>query len=119
MSHWILLLSLSTGLTVATGCTMPGEEEEASETQLALADVPSAVQATITKEAGNGKINEVEKETRKDGKVVYEAEVMIDGKEHDILVAEDGTLLGKEADDEEDDDDDGEDDDDDDGEDDD
>lgn len=61
--------------------------------------VPAAVKATILAEAQGHAIWEIEMET-KNGQTVYEAEVVIDGRETDILVAADGTLLGTEIDDE-------------------
>ena len=61
------------------------------------ADVPPAVQKTITDHAGGGKIDEIEKETKtRDGKSItlYEAEVKKpDGKKIEIEVAEDGKLI--------------------------
>ncbi|MFQ6133455.1 MAG: PepSY domain-containing protein [Armatimonadota bacterium] len=77
------------------------DDDEGDEELVALADLPAAVKATILKEAGDGTITEIEVETE-NGQKVYEAEVVIDGKEVDIEVAADGKLLGKEADDEED-----------------
>ena len=64
--------------------------------------VPALVRATILAEAQGNAIQEIEMETA-DGQTVYEAEVVIDGQETDILVAADGTLLGTEVDDEDDD----------------
>ncbi len=77
-----------------------GAEEK--EVELKLADCPAAVQKTLTREAHGAKIKEVEKETE-DGETVYEAEVKIDGKEYEIEVAQDGTLLEKVLDEDEDD----------------
>ena len=70
--------------------------------KVTIDQVPAAVKATILKEAGDHKITEIEKET-KDGKTIYEAEWVADGKEIEIKVAEDGTLLGKETEDADDD----------------
>jgi uncharacterized protein YpmB len=66
------------------------------------ADLPEAVRATLAKEAPGAKIEEIEKEMEK-GKAVYEIEVEVDGKEYELEIAEDGTLLEKEADDADDD----------------
>lgn len=77
-----------------------GEEERIQWT-----DVPPAVQKTILDNAGGGKIEEIEKETKiqhsralhfdNDKTVtVYEAEVeKPDGKEIEIKVGEDGKLI--------------------------
>lgn len=62
--------------------------------------VPAAVKATILAQAQGNAIREIEMET-KNGVTVYEAEVIIDGQETDILVAADGKLLSTEVEDEE------------------
>ena len=78
----------------------------AKEEKVKLSDCPAAVQKTIKDQAEGGKILEIEKETKKDGTVVYEAEIKrSDGKKVEIEVAEDGKLLDTEVEDDEDDDD--------------
>ena len=81
------------------------DEDDDDEEQVSIDDVPAAVKATILANAGDGTVKEIERETE-DGKAVYEAEVIIDGQEVEIKVADDGTLLSKEVDDDDDDDDD-------------
>ena len=75
------------------------------EERIQWTDVPPAVQKTITDNAGGGKIEEIEKETKiqhsralhfdNDKTVtVYEAEVeKPDGKEIKIKIGEDGKLI--------------------------
>jgi len=72
-----------------------GEDEE----QVALAQVPEAVRATIMKEASGAEIKKIEKENE-NGQTIYSAELIISGQEVDCKVAPDGTLLGKEMEDE-------------------
>ncbi len=75
-----------------------GEHKDSeADVKVALAAVPPAVRATLEKEARGGKIGDVEKEIKK-GKTVYSADVVIDGKEYDVAVGEDGALLQKELD---------------------
>jgi uncharacterized membrane protein YkoI len=68
---------------------------------LALADsvpleqVPAAVRAAIERELGDGRLEEIERETR-DGRPVYEVEFTRNNKEHEVLIAEDGTVLKRE-----------------------
>lgn len=68
---------------------------------LALADgvpleqVPAAVRAAIERELGDGRLEEIERETR-DGRPVYEVEFTRNDKEHEVLIAEDGTVLKRE-----------------------
>ena len=66
-----------------------------------FADCPAAVQKTMTEQAGGTKIESVDMETSKDGKVIYEADAVIGGKNYEIKVAADGTLIGKSEDKEE------------------
>jgi len=73
-------------------------EDGADDEELVSIDaIPVAVKTTILKEAAGRNIEEIVKENE-DGQAVYEAEVIVDGKEVDIRVAPDGTLLGTETD---------------------
>jgi len=76
---------------VASGC------ESEKEEKVQWSSLPTVVQETITENAGNGKIEEIEKETKiRNGKpvTVYEVEVKkSDGKEVEIKVGEDGKLI--------------------------
>ncbi len=97
----VALVAATVVLALAWPAFADGKEEKVK-----LEDCPAAIQKTIKDNAGDGKIVEVEKESRKDGTVVYEAEVKkSDGKTVDIKVAEDGTLIEVEDDDEDDNDD--------------
>jgi len=72
---------------------------KAKEGSISLEDLPPAVRAAIEKHAAGGKITEIEKGTVK-GILVYEAEVVLDGKESDILVSATGKYLGTEEEEE-------------------
>jgi len=72
------------------------DEKEEGEQKVTLDQVPAAVKATILKEAGENTVEEIEAETE-DGREVYEAEWKVGGKEVEIKVASDGTLLKKEV----------------------
>jgi len=78
------------------------DEDDEGEEQVSINDVPKAVKATILEHANGGRIEKIERENE-DGKTIYEAEVIIDGKEFELKVARNGKLLSKEADDEDDD----------------
>ena len=81
---------------VASGC------EREKEEKIHWSSLPAVVQETITGNVGNGKIEEIERETRiKNGKsiIVYEVEIKKpDGKETEIKVGEDGKLIKVEED---------------------
>ena len=87
-----LLVALPVALAfVASGC------ESEKEEKIQWSSLPTVVQKTITENVGDGKIEEIEKETKtKNGKpvTVYEVEVKKpDGKEVEIKVGEDGKLI--------------------------
>ncbi len=90
----ILLGVLGAGLIGAMAVWAAEKEEK--EEKVTLDQVPAAVKATILKEAADGKVGDVEREV-KGGKTVYEADVEKDGKEFELKVAEDGTLLARKA----------------------
>jgi uncharacterized membrane protein YkoI len=88
---------LSVGAMVFATSAFAGKEEKVQWSEL-----PAAVQKTITDNAGGGKVEDIEKETKsKDGKTItiYEAEVKKpDGKKVEIKVGEDGKLIELERD---------------------
>lgn len=71
-----------------------GDEDE--EDQVSMDRVPKAVKAAILKHANGGKIKEVDREDE-DGKVVYEVDVIIKGKEIELRIASNGKLLAKQV----------------------
>lgn len=96
--HWKLISLMAVvclGLCIGAIAT---KQVLDSEKALTIDQVPAAVKATILAQANGATIQEIEMET-KDGKTVYEAEVIINGQEVDIVVAPDGTLIGKETED--------------------
>lgn len=103
--QWLMAsmtISLAAALALSSGCKSmgdKGEEAEEHETKVAFADVPAPVRATLTAQAPGAKITTVDHEM-KNGKMVYEADAMMDGKNWEILVAEDGKLISKKVDDE-------------------
>jgi uncharacterized membrane protein YkoI len=99
-----MLLS-AVGLSVVGLLTLVAWATQVHEEEVTLDQVPAAVKATILKESAGGKITEIERET-KHGKVTYEAEFIINGREVEIEIAPDGTILGRETETEEDDEDD-------------
>ena len=83
------------------GPASAAEEKEQDEQKVAFKHAPSAVRKTLKREANGQKIKTVDKE-RLNGKLVYEADVMIDGHNYEIVVDPDGLLLSKKLDNEED-----------------
>lgn len=99
--HWKLVsLLVLAGLVLCIGAVATKQTAE-QEKAVSIDNVPEAVKATILAEAKGGTIGEIEMETE-NGQTAYEAEVTIDGQKVEIKVADDGKLLGKEADDDDD-----------------
>ncbi|MBN1489727.1 MAG: PepSY-like domain-containing protein [Phycisphaerae bacterium] len=82
------------------------DADEEDEVAVAFDQLPAAVKATILAEADGATIKEIERETAKNGQMVYEAEWVEGGQEIEVKVAADGTLLKRVAEDADDDDDD-------------
>jgi hypothetical protein len=66
---------------------------ETTEQEVTLADLPDSARATLEREAKGGRIEELTKETSKNGTVTYEAEIVKDGKGREVEVSEKGMLL--------------------------
>jgi len=87
------VLSTMTGLIlIVLAFSLP--KLAADEQEIALSDCPKAVQKTLKRESKGGKIEEVESE-KEDGETIYEAEVILNGKEYEVEVAANGKLLSK------------------------
>jgi hypothetical protein len=99
----LLLAAMALGLMGSAAHVVRAEDkekEEGKEQKVEFKSIPEAVQATLKEEAAGAAITTVDKEEA-EGKVVYEADVMIKGKNYEIIVAADGTLLSKKLDQEE------------------
>ena len=76
------------------GRAVADEDEGSHQHQsVTMAELPAAAQKTLKREAKGGKIEELRKETHKDGTVAYEAEIVKKGKGTDIEVSADGKVL--------------------------
>ncbi|RJP32656.1 MAG: hypothetical protein C4547_13115 [Phycisphaerales bacterium] len=110
MTTWTKAVLCTVG-AVGLTALLAGAVMNPTDERVAWEDLPQAVRDTILREANGATVREIEKEMR-GGQVVYEAEWLVNGREVEIAVAADGTLL---AGDDDGDDDDGDDDDGDDG----
>ena len=100
----IAFAALAGIMIVGLSAALAGKCGKKTEKDVTIDQVPAAVKATIEKEAGDNKIEEIE-EVSKDRKVVYyEAEWKTGGKEIEIKVDPSGKLLSKEVEDDDDDD---------------
>jgi hypothetical protein len=106
LRSWFATAALAAAMgSVSAGCASNakhardkhGEQEEANEKKVAFASTPAPVQQTLTAEAKGNKIDTVDQEDE-DGKTIYEADVVIGGKNYEIKVAPDGSLVSKKLD---------------------
>ena len=95
-SRWILLVAVFAVLTWSTVAILAGDGKGKGkdEKTVTIDQVPAAVKAAILKEAGDNKIKEIEEKTKGDQKI-YEAAWIADGKEVEIKLSADGTVLKK------------------------
>ena len=97
-------IALITAGLLAAGCSShmkseKDEKDEGPEVKVTMDQVPAAVKDTLQKESGGASITSVDKESD-EGKTIYEADAMIGGKNYEIKVAEDGSLISKKLDNE-------------------
>ena len=89
-----LFLAGALGLGLSGRVLAAEENESGHEHQtLTMAELPAAVQSTFKRESKGGKIEELRKETRKDGTVIYEGEIVKNGKGTDIEVNSAGKVV--------------------------
>lgn len=103
ISRSITTLLLVVGITaLAAACAStracPARKEKAKGKCVTLAQLPIAVRATIKAQAGNGKIGKIEKGCE-NGMVVYEAEIIKNGKKSELTVTANGKVKPEDADD--------------------
>ena len=66
------------------------------EEEVSTESLPAVVRQGLRDKAGNGKLVKVEKRTKKDKLVAYEAEVLTNGKPSEVQVGPDGKPLDEE-----------------------
>ncbi len=86
---FVLLSGVLLGVPVA----WTAEKKEAAIT---MDQLPPAVKTTIEKESAGAKVDEIEKETEA-GKTFYEVEIVKNGRESYLHVAENGKVLKRES----------------------
>jgi hypothetical protein len=100
--RWILAALMIFGLVGASARFARAEEEdEGKEVKIKFSEAPEAVQKTITDEAKGATVDTLDKETSKSGKILYEADVKIDGTNYEIVVDPKGKLIHKKIDEDE------------------
>ncbi len=99
----ICALAITCAIVALFSTNLFAGNNDDKEVKVKPEDCPKAVLKAIKNAAKDGKIIEIEKEIKKDGSVVYEAEVkMSDGKKIEIKVSADGKVIKIENEDDED-----------------
>jgi hypothetical protein len=100
-TNWIRIGLASMTVTLLSSAVVRAEskESEESEQTISMKEAPKAVRQTIKREAEGAKVATVDIEADK-GKLVYEADAVIDGTNYEILVDTNGRLLSKAIDNE-------------------
>ncbi len=70
------------------------DDDEDDGKKVSINDVPKRVKATIVKQVKGGRIEGIER-IKADGKGVYEADIIVKGKEIELIVAPNGKLLSR------------------------
>jgi uncharacterized membrane protein YkoI len=84
----VSIIRISIALAIVAGALALAQD---SEKPVKMADLPKAVQKTATEQAQGTTITGIAKVVE-DGKIVYEVEIKIDGKEKVIVINPDGSL---------------------------
>ena len=83
-----------------TACEREESRSNQEGQKVAIDQVPPAVKATIDQESKGGTVKEIERLSQ-DGKTVYGAEIVMNGKEQETIIAEDGAVIKRSAKEEE------------------
>ena len=88
--RWIIVGTLAVGGLAGAHEHAKGQGTE----KTSLSEVPASVRSTFEKEANGGQIEELRRDTR-NGKTVFNGEVVKDGKGTDLCVGSDGKIIDK------------------------
>lgn len=92
-----LLGSMSLYAEEKDGKDQKGQNEDKEE-KVAVKDIPKAVVDAVNTARPGGTIVEADKETSKDGTVVYEVDVTLGGKKYEVKVDATGKVLSNKED---------------------
>jgi len=87
------LIVMALSVLILTVSLFPALAQE-GEKKVGIDQVPAEVKAAILKEVGDGRLVDIGEFTE-GGKKLYEIEMVVDGKEYDVLFSSDGKVLRK------------------------
>src|SRR6185295_2800626 len=92
---WIFAAMIAIGMCgCATTQRQACEAPEAGETKVSLAQTPAAVRQAIERELVGGELEDIAKKER-DGKIIYETDIIRGGHKWEVIVGEDGKIISK------------------------
>jgi hypothetical protein len=93
----LLTLSVVALSVTSTGAAEPEQPKKKEKAvKLTMNDLPPVVKATLQQQVGGGKIVDLKQKMKK-GRAVFHADVLTNGKDWEIDVVADGTLLKNKA----------------------
>ncbi|MHC4662315.1 MAG: PepSY domain-containing protein, partial [Planctomycetota bacterium] len=99
MKKMLLLAALAAACILAHGAfnALAGEKEmdKLPETKVKIDNVPEKVRAAIIEAVGDGRLVDIGVFTQDDGSKIYEIEMVVAGKEYDVLFDDSGKVLRK------------------------
>jgi hypothetical protein len=88
-AKYLLVAGLTVGIGV--GAALQGQ---GGEVKVTIEQTPPAVQETIKKELVGARLEDIAK-TKRNGKTVYETDLIKDGRKWEVVVGEDGQIVSK------------------------
>ena len=95
-SKWIVAAAFAVPMVTVTAYAQEDKEETHQHETVKMEDLPAAVKTTVQREAKGKKIESIEKET-KNGKTIYEVELVSNGKGQEIEISATGKVLERHA----------------------
>lgn len=83
------------GAIFALLLSAPALADEVTEEEISIQDLPAAVASTVKSELGGKQADEVEKVSYEGIVVLYEAEYVENGEEHEVYVYPSGELVAR------------------------
>ena len=107
-ARWMLTAALAVGMFGICGCaksqgqgssgarpmTRTPEADEPGETKISLDQAPPAARQTIQRELAGAELEDIAKKQR-NGKTIYETDIIKGSEKWEVVVAEDGSILSK------------------------
>lgn len=91
----VLVVALVVGISGCAGISGRDREKKAAAPEVSLSNLPEPVRATVERLFAGGEIKKLDKEVE-EGKVIYDLEGKVQGKDVEFDIASDGSVLSAE-----------------------